>query len=82
MGLAWAVASDRGCDRRADGVCGRMLVLLRVIGPEEKRVLNRLRGSRGAEENERHQRINGKYDLKFHVNQGQSHVRSHHHASR
>jgi len=29
------------------------LLVLRVIGPEEKRVLNRLRGSRGAEENER-----------------------------
>jgi hypothetical protein len=29
------------------------LLVLRVIGPEEKRVLNRLRGSRSAEENER-----------------------------
>jgi O-antigen/teichoic acid export membrane protein len=29
------------------------LLVLRVIGPEEKRVLDRLRGSRGAEENER-----------------------------
>ena len=29
------------------------LLALRVIGPEEKRVLDRLRGSRGAEENER-----------------------------
>ena len=29
------------------------LLALRAIGPEEKRVLNRLRGSRGAEENER-----------------------------
>ena len=29
------------------------LIALKAIGPEERRMLNRLRGSRGAEENER-----------------------------
>jgi O-antigen/teichoic acid export membrane protein len=52
MGLTWAWHPIAGVVVGPIVYVG-MLVLLKAIGPEEKRVLNRLRGSRGAEENER-----------------------------
>jgi O-antigen/teichoic acid export membrane protein len=52
MGLAWAWHPIAGLIVGPVVYLGT-LVALKAIGPEEKRVLNRLRGSRGAEENER-----------------------------
>jgi O-antigen/teichoic acid export membrane protein len=52
MGLAWAWHPIAGVVVGPIAYAG-MLVLLKAIGPEEKRVLDRLRGSREAEENER-----------------------------
>jgi hypothetical protein len=51
-GLAWAWHPIAGVVVGPIVYVG-MLALLKAIGPEEKRVLDRLRGSRGAEENER-----------------------------
>jgi peptidoglycan biosynthesis protein MviN/MurJ (putative lipid II flippase) len=52
MALAWAWHPIAGVVVGPIVYAG-MLMLLKAIGPEEKRVLDRLRGSRGAEENER-----------------------------
>ena len=52
MGLAWAWHPIAGLIVGPVVYLGT-LVLLKAIGPEEKRVLDRLRGSRGAEENQR-----------------------------
>jgi len=52
MGLAWAWHPIAGVVVGPIVYAG-MLIALKAIGPEEKRVLNRLRGSREAEENER-----------------------------
>jgi O-antigen/teichoic acid export membrane protein len=52
MGLAWAWHPIAGVIVGPIVYIG-MLIVLKAIGPEERRVLDRLRGSRGAEENER-----------------------------
>jgi O-antigen/teichoic acid export membrane protein len=52
MGLAWAWHPVAGVIVGPIVYLGA-LVALKAIGPEERRVLERLRGSRGAEENER-----------------------------
>ncbi len=52
MGLAWAWHPIAGVVVGPVVYLGA-LVALKAIGPEEKRVLDRLRGSRGAEDNER-----------------------------
>jgi hypothetical protein len=52
MGLAWAWHPIAGVIVGPLAYLGA-LAALKAIGPEEKRVLDRLRGSRGAEESER-----------------------------
>jgi O-antigen/teichoic acid export membrane protein len=52
MGLAWAWHPLAGVVVGPIVYVG-MLIALKAIGPEERRVLDRLRGSRGAEENQR-----------------------------